>query len=1828
MSGAKLFDFNSSFSVIRTNPRLTGNFKITLDSSGGIAFNSMSVNTILSNDRYKKFNITGENSFAQDIYQYFNEGNLSNEIIFQIGRFTNGQSQAATSFDEQYDFFYASGASSLPDKNYAESFSYFAPLWIKNEIPDYFVILKVPGPMNYPYSTNQTSITAGTQYKVVQNYTTNDSFVISYGTDANGNPIEYTDGDIFTGNNQATSYSILSGSGSVVIFNELANLGLVNNVDSTFKEKILPNCSVVKTYDLSESSKIGKYIRKIFNDPNFSNSPIEISWGPNSYSYYKGISVSDGVFTKKGEILSPYLTKDDSDSMIDFESYITNGFFRNNVICPNILNLEFLFDDPDSDDYTINRYMGFYVSRNDLSSLRLNGDFFYQYRDLSGNNDLPKPTRNDFGYYYDTTSYGVTSDTGVRLFYENATGFLPGSDDVNLYDSNKLFYLTDKNGNFYSLKRDEGYVSPGGNSPAYSYGPFNIASGQFAATGSTGATSGSLVIHNKSTDLLNFTGISDKVATIPGTIPTDPGRSLLEVEFLQSYNLSGQITFKIYWPNGNYKEGSRRYDIAQSNDLSSIIQWIDGSYYSSGNTHFFNPIASEASSIALSFSNLMDEINSATWDSGTNLTSAVIRLKDYGTYGNTSYSVSVFDNYAYFEGNFQKEWNNLSAYSVSSIVIYNGSYYQANTTVSAPSPGNFNDSPDSSSNWNLYNTFSSSGYLKINGQDASNLTGVVYFEGGTRLPNNRIVFPSTYEGFVNEGDFVLTKTGKTKISSISKYVDDPVVDPDTKKITGFNNFTYLRVAALEDENSGVDLGSDKSFNVYKSASLYLGVFSFFDMKEFDFDFLSSNYGYTPTDETYKYFQIQPGASGSISPNIPYIIKQGQISYANTLYSQGGIFYGATGYGFFENANPNQNDPVVVFPAEYSKIQYSSTPTTYSTIDYNDDLNAFNGFIGIQSIDSDPLPSTATKIEVFNKGKLDNEYDYLKENYTPTRSNLSRIVPFINKWGYSSGTDARGNLYRLNSSPAFTPTNFSPSLDRDSADPRYVTHEWFLLESTPRHFPVEKMQDQNSYLPGKIDLTKARSADPTDSLYLSSFFTVEPSDYPVEYRDLTSYTKELFTPFTYNESSGFYETLFRGIKVVLKKRSSLTNSEANSLDKYIPSYRGYEKYKFAAVVRVVEADDSVIQEPVTYEIIENVQQQFVLFVCYVVIDDYKAFTLGHTGSTGGDPILDYTLLYSLSNKEKLTYPLNNGDSYYSVDDIKLSCGLDLSLASGSIVNQTIYPGIIYSIDNPLYDTDLREEINVYYQQNSAGATSGPSPTGKGSFYVTDLGTQYPWPTGVAKNFLEFGKVATGSAAYTFTVPFSTSNPVTVPVGPSSVYKGEPVFQVQGGEGYYDFILKRTSASDVSKRVNSGSPYITYRTYTWNATTLATEISDNSFELYLQKPTRVIKGKGSRAVKFFGGPSTVGDYNPTSYIIEKNQNLPSTLLRYSGGYSPLFRKIIHFDKDKSDTIYADSSVDLSFRNCNFAPSKQYFGISRNLPFTKVSLSNNILNPSEKLPEGAVYPLVGQTPISFKNFNLFSSSWDPGYYQRFLNSTNFVYVAGTRSMKEYKTFLGSKIMKTPNSLSFGNYITLQISRDAGNVNSNIINQDIAGYIKSIQEITPSNSTQGIGSVGPYLSGVDYDKLDPGVFKDAEIIWQYFPLSNQIKGIIRLDRILRRYLLNSGIKQVFIENMISEFGVGNPDSIDDDVNNYIDINILPLYQGNALDLFVSKSTSNDNGFYSNDLIVRGDIDSSDKLKLGYLPDPDYRLTKQTNLIYNFEYNLERNYNYSMLFNLGINKI
>jgi hypothetical protein len=338
--------------------------------------------------------------------------------------------------------------------------------------------------------------------------------------------------------------------------------------------------------------------------------------------------------------------------------------------------------------------------------------------------------------------------------------------------------------------------------------------------------------------------------------------------------------------------------------------------------------------------------------------------------------------------------------------------------------------------------------------------------------------------------------------------------------------------------------------------------------------------------------------------------------------------------------------------------------------------------------------------------------------------------------------------------------------------------------------------------------------------------------------------------------------------------------------------------------------------------------------------------------------------------------------------------------------------------------------------------------------------------------------------------------------------------------------------------------------------------------------------------------------------------------------MFRKTIFFQSDKDDTI-PNTGINLSFRNCTFSPQTLYFGLIRNLNYTKVS-ENNILQASEKLPAGPRYPLVGQTPIARKDFNVFQSSWDAGYYNKYTSATVETPVAGTRSMVEQKSFLGSKIMKTPKNIIIDNQIVLQLSNTAGTSDVSTINTDAFNSLINVQNITAANSASGIGVLIPYNTSIPVQSLNVNIFPNVEIFWQK-PNATTITGVIRLDRMLRRYLMNDGVGNVFLNNIISEFGVGDPASIQDDILSYLELNIAPVYEGSVLLVYAKKTaTGTPDAKYQ----VRGDIAAAERLRNGYLPDKNLILTKVNNLVYNFTYRLEPNFNYQIIFRFNIDKI
>ena len=98
----------------------------------------------------------------------------------------------------------------------------------------------------------------------------------------------------------------------------------------------------------------------MFNKKLFLNHHVSVSFNKNETTNYNGIDLKSGELTSKGEyIYKDYVETDKP--LIEANDFITDGFKRNDMLCANLLNLEFLFDDDTSQEYDVNRYFGLYV---------------------------------------------------------------------------------------------------------------------------------------------------------------------------------------------------------------------------------------------------------------------------------------------------------------------------------------------------------------------------------------------------------------------------------------------------------------------------------------------------------------------------------------------------------------------------------------------------------------------------------------------------------------------------------------------------------------------------------------------------------------------------------------------------------------------------------------------------------------------------------------------------------------------------------------------------------------------------------------------------------------------------------------------------------------------------------------------------------------------------------------------------------------------------------------------------------------------------------------------------------------------------------------------------------------------------------------------------------------------------------------------------------------------------------------------------------------------------------------------------------------------------
>ena len=276
---------NVSKPLLRTNPKLSTNAKLVVNSTGKMYIESIDATKDLASVEYKKWAVNKDGEWSRDLYRFFKQSKTPADQIY-IAKKSYSDFSVQESFDKQIEEDYHYGTKYNYSKLHNEDFRMMAPIWLDKNVPSNFIIFRVSDPA-----------------------------ILDFDTQSN--------------------------------FDNLSEL--------------LENSEIIKTFDLTRGSELGTYIRNHVQSESFPKNPITVNFAENEKTSFNGINMKEGGFTSKGEYLHDDLIRRDQ-AIIAENNLITGGFERNNLACANLINMEFLFDDNNSSDYSVNRYFGLYVN--------------------------------------------------------------------------------------------------------------------------------------------------------------------------------------------------------------------------------------------------------------------------------------------------------------------------------------------------------------------------------------------------------------------------------------------------------------------------------------------------------------------------------------------------------------------------------------------------------------------------------------------------------------------------------------------------------------------------------------------------------------------------------------------------------------------------------------------------------------------------------------------------------------------------------------------------------------------------------------------------------------------------------------------------------------------------------------------------------------------------------------------------------------------------------------------------------------------------------------------------------------------------------------------------------------------------------------------------------------------------------------------------------------------------------------------------------------------------------------------------------------------------
>ena len=1725
----------TSFGLLRTNPKLTTNIKIIADSKNKVYLESIDADPLLSKSIYKGFEVTG-GSYSRDLRRFYTQGStLPKSIAYTL--FEEDDSTAVKNrYNTQYDFTYAMGMQPKNSRLYTEEFSMFFPLWVeKDNIPDYFLIFKLEGPVTY---------------------NSNDPSVIPSGTNLDTNPIldeKITD-------------------------------------PSLFFENYLKNAKVIKTFDLSYKTEIGSYIRRHAEDPLFPESSIYVSFDKNSLSYWQGISYNEGGFCKKAkDVYKDYVLVDKT--LIENDDFVTMGFQENSVVHPNILNLEFLFDDVEQTNYKFNRYFGLYVSEAEIGKFILDGNRLFEDKD-NENLQLPRPIKNEIGFPNTQISQIQNNERGIKVYPHIRTvggTTSPFSGRLVQFSETqnpRIPYIKDTKSNIYSINATNDWYSTfytSGTGPTANPIPY--------------VDRNYLRLKDTKVDWKNFSGLDVPFNYIDSKSTSNKGKAGF------SFKVSGNVTsgdeIRIKYVDWN--------DPTQLSKIDNYTLRADSSISAGNNT-------------GLSFS---------TRGTKNDVSKAIVKSINYIGTVNNDYvvftAISVDNEVIVYVPNEAENFNKLKYSLYSKSIVFPFTMPEGYSTVKTE---NYLPSPVSLSaiipNSKVYN---------------------YHFVGANTNPGSRILIEKN-KVFEFRSDiepiYVKTLTGYEEATQFSLYLDIPIKN-SSGEVIGFQDYEKYYVIELKDTKQTFDINSSKKVGLYKTLKNVNGYLSIYPIKDFDFDFHDISYSKDADSSYTGLYSWYQGVTAS-SGNVPFFnwdeLSNDGKNFVNSILGPTSSF--AIGGGFQKlngiiNDYDDTNESVI---NEYDRLKENLLPELALSsrvvpfinkwVYDNESVDVRENGYRLNTDQSFGFSNFSPSFDEFSRNSkfFTHEWYYLQK-YPPYMSFQDKL----NTYSYFDEDINFPNIPLPGSTGSTAIYNALVSATGPSANLLSINEDYFLSYFTretvdglpiPREFRYSQFSYGDSirfsetlFRGAKVIIKDRSEFSPINYNVESLRFLANPLYNGYKYSAILTYgtAGEQITCIK-NDKWKTITTVIQAnisdlaLSKYTKKIDSITWEWAGAVPSIGSGEITTDTGGFGSNVTIIEIDkfnesgfditdiidslktDSLIQISIPGGSYRYKINSIIESSTYELYVEFISGSSTTSPSLGSDITIDFYEPYTSFIDRSLLYTLQNSLQIGGNNDIIIS---DTTL-SGSIVDFTQNPSEQFFVvngtadqngNNPNFVNELIFNENGGYNDITVGSLGINSYifTFKEIFDVTPTtfkckSIETNLPNGGFSTQIILPSGGNGWNNLKF---FQWNSPAQQQLWSiwDAFLSSTPSYD-EGGLNAYQSILDGISFARISDSINIGDPEVKYISVSESGV-----VEFDKFSLEVVRPDTPIKSSYIKSIPLRNKPVDLQTaVRILGYEITNEERLAiNQITRYRGGYNPRWRDVIKFI-DTNDI----KGEGLEYNNIQILTELPHIkddnlALIKNAYLNKVNVENPnvILRSSASTREQNIFPLIGEMAIDYSDYFIFRSNWDPFYFRKYIKSLVFEPVIGTREPKEEKAFFGSKVISIPSSVNLEKF------------------------------------PQGILESNALVSRNQITKLDQNIVKSEKTTKN----GTELILDIYTDLALADFLIAEGFGLEFIKYMNPEYSFGDP-ILEDDIKAYILENIKQRYVVKRV-VFWEKYWNAGDPYPQ----VQTNLTDSEKISNGYFTSRSFNtiFANPDDLNFKLIYNIPKDKNFSIAFSVMLEK-